>query len=65
MISLQQNIAEIQEKIANAPDNSYAIGVLIGSLLPFVVLVILGYLLYSYYKNKKTVIEKCQYKKLL
>ena len=52
MISLQQNIAEIQEKIANAPDNSYAIGVLIGSLLPFVVLVILGYLLYSYYKNK-------------
>ena len=31
MISLQQNIAEIQEKIANAPDNSYAIGVLIGS----------------------------------
>ena len=52
MIPLQQNISEIQEKIANAPDNSYAMGVLIGSLLPFVVLVILGYLLYSYMKIK-------------
>ena len=46
MVPLQQNISEIQEKIANAPDNS------IGSLLPFVVLVILGYLLYSYMKIK-------------
>ena len=52
MIPLLQNISEIQEKIANAPDNSYARGVLIGSLLPFVVLVILGYLLYSYMKIK-------------
>ena len=52
MILLQQNISEIQEKIANAPDNSYAMGVLIGSLLPFVVLGILGFLLYSYMKIK-------------
>ena len=52
MIARQQNIAEIQEKIANAPDNGYVIGILIGSLLPFAVLVALGYLLYSYYKNK-------------
>ncbi|MDO4881550.1 MAG: hypothetical protein Q3983_09735 [Capnocytophaga sp.] len=52
MIPLQQNISEIQEKIANAPDNGYAIGILIGSLLPFAVLAILGYLLISYMKNK-------------
>ena len=42
MIALQQNIAEIQEKIANAPDNGYVIGILIGSLLPFAVLVAWG-----------------------
>ncbi len=53
MIPLQQNIEQIQEKIAHAPDSGYAIGILIGSLLPFVVLAILGYLLFSYYKNKK------------
>jgi len=53
MIPLQQNIEQIQEKIAHAPDSGYAIGILIGSLLPFGVLAILGYLLFSYYKNKK------------
>ena len=53
MIPLQQNIEQIQEKIAHAPDSGYAIGILIGSLLPLAVLAILGYLLFSYYKNKK------------
>ena len=53
MIPLQQNIEQMQEKIAHAPDSGYAIGILIGSLLPFAVLAILGYLLFSYYKNKK------------
>ena len=52
MIPLQQNIEQIQEKIAHAPDSGYAFGILIGSLLPFAVLAILGYLLFSYYKNK-------------
>ena len=61
MIALQQNIAEIQEKIANAPDNGYVIGILIGSLLPFAVLVALGYLLYSYYKNKNNNVSTRNY----
>ncbi|MBN9285288.1 MULTISPECIES: hypothetical protein [Flavobacterium] len=38
--------ATIEEKIKNAPDNNYEIGVFIGSLLPFVVLVIIAYLMY-------------------
>ncbi|HZW62336.1 MAG TPA: hypothetical protein VFF15_01695 [Flavobacteriaceae bacterium] len=47
---LQQSV--IEEKIKNAPDSSYEIGVFIGSMLPFVVLVLLAYALYRYNKNK-------------
>ncbi len=45
-------LEQINEKISSAPDASYQVGVWIGNLLPFVVLVILAYLLYSYMKNK-------------
>ena len=51
LISLIQYIS-IEEKIENAPDTNYEIGVFIGSMLPFVVLVILAYLVYRYNKNK-------------
>jgi hypothetical protein len=51
LISLIQDIS-IEEKIENAPDTNYEIGVFIGSMLPFVVLVILAYLVYRYNKNK-------------
>ncbi len=51
-INLIQDI-NIEEKVKNAPDNSYEIGVFIGSMLPFVVLVIIAYLLYRYNKNRK------------
>lgn len=53
LILQQDNLAQIQQKIAEAPDKSYEIGVFIGSLLPFVVLVLLAYLLYSYMKRNK------------
>ena len=43
-IALQQ--VNIEEKIQNAPDKSYEIGVFIGSMLPFVILVVIAYLLY-------------------
>ena len=46
---LQQS--EINEKLKNAPDNGYAIGVWIGNILPFVVLVGLAY--WMYIKAKK------------
>lgn len=46
----QENVVE--EKLQNAPDNSYAIGVLIGYLLPLIVLAAFAYLLYSFMKNR-------------
>ena len=48
-IALQQ--ISIKDKIATAPDDSYQIGVAIGSYLPFVILIIIAYLMY--YKAKK------------
>tara|TARA_R110002096_G_scaffold302120_2_gene497043 strand:+ start:73 stop:249 length:177 start_codon:yes stop_codon:yes gene_type:complete len=43
---------DIEEKINNAPDTDYEIGVFIGSMLPFVILVLLAYLIYRYNKNR-------------
>ena len=43
----------IEEKLKNAPDSAYQIGVIIGSLLPFVVLIGLAYFLYYYFKKKR------------
>jgi len=51
-ISLLQDV-NINEKINNAPDSSYEIGVFIGTMLPFVVLVTIAFLIYKYNKNKK------------
>jgi hypothetical protein len=45
---LQVNVAE---KIKSAPDSSYQTGVLIGSFLPFVLLVGVAY--WMYYRAKK------------
>lgn len=45
---LQINVAE---KIKSAPDSSYQIGVIIGSFLPFVLLVGVAY--WMYYRAKK------------
>ncbi|MFV9551758.1 hypothetical protein [Algibacter sp. PT7-4] len=36
----------IDEKIKNAPDKGYEIGVFIGSMLPFVILVVLAYFMF-------------------
>ncbi|HLV69970.1 MAG TPA: hypothetical protein VKY34_04625 [Xanthomarina sp.] len=51
IISLLQEIG-INKKIKEAPDSSYEIGVFIGSLLPFVTLVIIAYAIYRYNKNR-------------
>jgi len=50
-LTLLQDIG-IEEKINNAPDKGYEIGVFIGSMLPFVVLVIIAYLLFRYNKKR-------------
>nr|WP_315157873.1 hypothetical protein [uncultured Flavobacterium sp.] len=48
--SLLQKV-DVVKKIAQAPDKSYEIGVVIGSYLPFVVLV--GFAYWMYYRAKK------------
>ncbi|REE83549.1 hypothetical protein BX611_0841 [Lutibacter oceani] len=51
-IMLLQQV-DVQEKIKNAPDKGYEIGVVIGTYLPFVVLVLLAYFVYYKAKNRK------------
>ncbi|MBT8394062.1 MAG: hypothetical protein KJN66_04340 [Bacteroidia bacterium] len=43
---------DIEEKIKNAPDKGYEIGVFIGSMLPFIILVAFAYLIYRYNKKR-------------
>ncbi|MCK0108186.1 hypothetical protein MWU58_02650 [Flavobacteriaceae bacterium S0825] len=42
----------IEEKIKNAPNDDYSIGILIGSLIPFVFLVTVAYVIYYYNKKR-------------
>lgn len=51
LIALFQQI-DIEEKIKNAPDKGYEIGVFIGSMLPFVILVALAYVMFRYSKKR-------------
>ena len=44
---------DVNEKIKNAPDDTYQTGVIIGSLLPFVLLVGIAWLVYYKAKNRK------------
>ncbi|KUO67861.1 MAG: hypothetical protein APF83_10755 [Lutibacter sp. BRH_c52] len=50
LVFLQINI---EEKIKNAPDKNYEIGVVIGTYLPFVLLAALAYFIYYKAKNRK------------
>ncbi|MEY2629590.1 MAG: hypothetical protein RLZZ469_485 [Bacteroidota bacterium] len=52
LISLLQQ-TNIDEKIKNAPDNGYMIGVWIGYILPFVVFAGLAWLLYRKAKKRQ------------
>lgn len=52
LLTILQDI-NIEEKINNAPDNQYEIGVFIGAMIPFVVLVLFAYLMYRYSKKNK------------
>ncbi len=49
---IMQDIETIKEKIEHAPDKGYEIGVFIGTMLPFIVLVVIAYMVYRYNKNK-------------
>ncbi|MFV0539709.1 MAG: hypothetical protein ACK5MZ_00530 [Aestuariibaculum sp.] len=52
LLTVFQDIEGIKEKIENAPDKDYEIGVFIGTMLPFVVLVVIAYVIFRYNKNK-------------
>lgn len=52
LIALIQQV-NIEEKLKNAPDSGYEIGVVIGTYLPFVVLVGIAYFVYYKAKNRK------------
>lgn len=47
----------IEEKIKNAPDKDYEIGIVIGTYLPFVLLAALAYFTYYKAKNRKDLEE--------
>jgi len=51
LILLLQN-ADIDQKLKEAPDAGYSIGVFIGTVLPFVVLVIIAYAIYRSRKKR-------------
>ncbi|MBV7269023.1 hypothetical protein [Winogradskyella luteola] len=51
LIAILQEV-DIDEKLKEAPDSSYGIGVFIGTLLPFIVLVAIAYTIYRYNKNR-------------
>lgn len=51
-ISLLQKV-NIEEKMKNAPDKNYEIGVVIGTYLPFIILITIAYFTYSYFKKKE------------
>lgn len=51
LLSFLQEV-DINKKLEEAPDNAYGIGVFIGTILPFLVLVLVAYLIYRHQKNK-------------
>ena len=51
IITLVQKV-NIEEKLKNATDSGYQIGVVIGSFIPFVVLVLLAYMMYTSAKKR-------------
>ena len=52
LIALLQQV-DIEEKMKNVPDKGYEIGVVIGTYLPFVVLVVIAYLMFNRFKNRR------------
>ncbi|MEC5165872.1 hypothetical protein RCH18_001605 [Flavobacterium sp. PL11] len=51
LLTLIQKV-NIEEKLKNATDSGYQVGVVIGSFIPFVVLVLLAYWMYTSAKKR-------------
>jgi len=50
LINFLQQV-DVEQKLKDAPDKQYAIGVFIGEMLPFVILIALAY--FFFYQAKK------------
>jgi len=53
MLLMIQDVAEIEKKMQEAPDGSYEIGVVIGTYLPFAILILVAYAFYYYSKRRR------------
>ncbi len=53
ILGLQQGTEQIKDKIENAPNGGYEIGVVIGTYIPFVLFIIIAYIIYFKAKNRK------------
>ena len=51
LITVLQEV-NVEEKLKNAPNDDYSIGVFIGTMLPFVILVVIAFAIYRYNKNR-------------
>ena len=51
LITVLQKV-NIDEKLKEAPNDDYGIGIFIGTMLPFVILVVIAYTIYRYNKNR-------------
>jgi len=51
ILFLQQ--VNVEQKLKDAPDSQYQIGVLMGSFVPFIVLAVIAYTLYYRAKKKE------------
>jgi len=51
IFSLVQKV-NIEEKLKNATDSGYQIGVVIGSFIPFIILILLAYWMYTSAKKR-------------
>ncbi len=52
LINFLQQV-DVEQKLKDAPDKQYAIGVFIGTMLPFIVLAGLAYLFFYWAKKRR------------
>lgn len=51
LITILQEV-NIEQKLKDAPDSGYGVGIFIGTMLPFVVLVIIAYAIFRHNKKR-------------
>lgn len=52
-IVILQNTVDIEKKISEAPDSAYEIGVFIGYLIPFILLIGMAYIMFYAAKKRQ------------